>query len=230
MIEPIPESERVKSVKHPDFDQPLLKQALRVKWHMASNTFSFSIVDQDRPPTQRGILSIVSSVKDLLGFVAPFVLQVKILLQDLCCKNLGWDDRILEKDLKQWTSWLKELLKLEQFSVKRYFKLSNFADIASCQLNHFPDTSQVAYSSVSYLRVVDSQGKIWCSFLMRKPCLTPLKPLTIPRMELSAAALSTRLDKMMWQELQSMTLSSGLTAPVSHDTWAMITVDTKPLW
>ena len=160
VIEPIPESERVKSVKHPDFDQPLLKQALRVKWHMASNTFSFSIVDQDRPPTQRGILSIVSSVKDLLGFVAPFVLQVKILLQDLCCKNLGWDDCILEKDLKQWTSWLKELPKLEQFSVKRYFKLSNFADIASCQLNHFPDTSQVAYSSVSYLRVVDSQGKI----------------------------------------------------------------------
>ena len=36
---------------------------------------------------------------------------------------------------------------------------------------------------------------------MGKSRLTPLKPVTIPRMELSAAVLSTRLDRMIRQEL-----------------------------
>lgn len=201
VLESMPESERAKSVKDLDFDQSLIERALGVKWHVASDTFRFSIVVKDRPPTRRGILSVVSSVYDPLGFVAPFVLQVKILLQDLCRKNLGWDDRIPEKDLQRWTSWLEELPKLEQFSVERCFKLSNLADVVSCQLHHFSDASQVAYGSVSYLRLVDSQGQIRCSFLMGKSRLAPLKPLTIPRMELSAAVLSTRLDKMMRQEL-----------------------------
>ena len=87
VIESIPESERAKSVKDLDFDQTLIERALGVKWHVASDTFRFSIVVKDRPPTRRGILSIVSSVYDLLGFVAPFLVQAKTLLQDLCRKN-----------------------------------------------------------------------------------------------------------------------------------------------
>ena len=31
---------------------------------------------------------------DPLGFVSPFVLPAKLLLQELCRKNLGWDDHI----------------------------------------------------------------------------------------------------------------------------------------
>ncbi|XP_044182749.1 uncharacterized protein LOC114952001 [Acropora millepora] len=201
VIESIPESERAKSVKDLDFDQTLIERALGVKWHVASDTFRFSIVVKDRPPTRRGILSIVSSVYDPLGFVAPFVLQAKILLQDLCRKNFGWDDQIPEKELMRWTSWLEELPKLEQFSLERCLKQSDCAGIVSCQLHHFSDASEVAYGAVSYLRLVDSQGNIRCSFLMGKSRLAPLKPLTIPRMELSAAVLSTRLDAMMRQEL-----------------------------
>ena len=99
VIESIPESERAKSVKDLDFDQTLIERALGVRWHVASDTFRFSIVVKDRPPTRRGILSIVSSVYDPLGFVAPFVLQAKTLLRDLCRKNFGWDDQIPEKEL-----------------------------------------------------------------------------------------------------------------------------------
>ena len=40
-------------------------------------------------PTRRGILSLVSSMYDPLGFAAPFTLPAKALLQDLCGQNLG---------------------------------------------------------------------------------------------------------------------------------------------
>lgn len=39
---------------------------------------------------------MVSSVYDSLGFVAPFILTAKLILQDLCKKKPGWDDKIPE--------------------------------------------------------------------------------------------------------------------------------------
>ena len=44
---------------------------------------------------------MVSSVYDLLGFVAPFILTAKLILQDLCKKKPGWDDKISE-DFERW--------------------------------------------------------------------------------------------------------------------------------
>ena len=44
-------------------------------------------------------------------------------------------------------------------------------------------------------------GKVHCSLIMAKSRLVPLKAMTIPRMELSAAVLATRLDRMIKQEV-----------------------------
>ena len=55
---------------------------------------------------------MVSSIFDQLGFVAPFVLSAKIILQRLCKKGLGWDEIILEEDQFEWQKWLAELPKL----------------------------------------------------------------------------------------------------------------------
>lgn len=56
---------------------------------------------KDRPTTRGGILLVVSSVYDPLGFVAPFILTAKLILQDLCKKKPGWDDKIPE-DFERW--------------------------------------------------------------------------------------------------------------------------------
>ncbi len=55
---------------------------------------------------------------DPLGFAAPFVLQAKLILQDLCRRNLGWDEKITADLLKRWEAWLEELPKLEQLTVE----------------------------------------------------------------------------------------------------------------
>ena len=52
---------------------------------------------KDRPPTRRGILSIVSSIYDPIQWD-------------------DWDDRISPEDLAHWQDWLQQLPKLEQFT------------------------------------------------------------------------------------------------------------------
>ena len=84
---------------------------------------------------------MVSSMFDPLGFVAPFVLSAKIILQRLCKKGLGWDEIIPEEDLFEWQKWLAELPKLERFKVNRCFHPPEFGDITKSQLRHFSDAS-----------------------------------------------------------------------------------------
>ena len=60
----------------------------------------------------------------------------------------------------------------------------------------------MAYGAVSYLRLVDMQGRIFCSFLIGKSHLAPLKVTTIPRLELTAATVSVQLNKILTKELQ----------------------------
>jgi len=89
VLESLPESERAINVKGLDFNKPPVKRTLGVQWNVSSDTFDFSIVIKDRPATRRGVLSIVSSVYEPLGFVAPFNLKAKFILQDLCQNQFG---------------------------------------------------------------------------------------------------------------------------------------------
>ena len=203
VINSVPESERAPSVKDLDLDKnsALTERALGVQWNVQADTFSFKIASKEKPATRRGILSVVSSIYDPLGFVSPCILPAKGILQDLCLKGLGWDDQIPELSKQKWAAWLKELPKLEQFEIPRCFKPPDFSDVQQRELHHFSDASCQGYGAVSYLRQIDVKGKVHCSLIMAKSRLAPLKAMTIPRMELSAAVLATRLDKMIRREL-----------------------------
>ena len=124
-----------------------------------------------------------------------------MILRDLCRRGLDWDDKIPPEDLTRWEDWLQELPKLEQFAVERCLKPKNFGRIVSSQLHSFADASQEGYGAVTYLRVVNENGDAHCAFLMGKSRQTPQKSITIPRLELSAAVVATRLNKMMRCEL-----------------------------
>ena len=54
-------------------------------------------------PEQRDfLLSTVSSVYGLMGFVAPLMLQGKAILQELCGLNLEWDEPVPEEAKMKW--------------------------------------------------------------------------------------------------------------------------------
>ena len=177
-----------------------IERALGLERNIEGDCFQFNISQKDKPHTRKGILSMVSSVFDPLGFVAPFVLSAKIILQRLCKKGLGWDEIIPEEDPFEWQKWLAELPKLERFKVNRCFHPPEFGDITKSQPHHFSDASGLGYGAASYLRSVNSHANINCSIVMGKSRLAPVKPRTIPRMELSAATTALRSDTMIKQK------------------------------
>ena len=203
VIEAIPFEDRAEGIQNIDLDKEALpvERALGIQWCIEKDSFQFRIVLKDRPCTRRGILSMVSSIYDPLGFVAWLLLEGKKILQELCKEKTDWDNPVPEDIKARWQRWRAELPSLEELSIPRCYKLSNFGPIASAELHHFSDASTQGYSQCSYLRLTNGKGRIHCSFLMGKARVTPLKPVTVPRLELTAAVVSVKICTQLQREL-----------------------------
>lgn len=185
-----------------DRDQLPVERALELQWCVQTDTFNFKTVCKERMHSRLGILSVVSSVYDPLGCLSPLMLPVKLLLQELCRTNYSWDDEIPPILDQQWIKWVTNLDHLSAFTVDRCLKPHGFGQHVQAQLHHFLDGSENGYGSVIYLRLQNSHNTVHVSFLLGKSRVTPLKPVTIPRLELTAATLAVRIDKMLRTELQ----------------------------
>ncbi|XP_068240008.1 uncharacterized protein [Palaemon carinicauda] len=199
----IPREERDDSVAVLDLNKDELptERALGIHWNMSIDVFTFRIVLKDKPFNRRGVLSVVASIYDPLGYLSPVTLIAKILLQEMCRRKLWWDEEMSADELVRWKTWLAQLPQLEEFQLRRSFIPPDFGDVDTLQLHHFADASQTGYGVVSYLRVVGVNGKIHCTLVIGRARVAPLKRTTIPRLELTAAAIAAQMDSKLKTEL-----------------------------
>ncbi|XP_041484654.1 uncharacterized protein LOC121431209 [Lytechinus variegatus] len=202
VLKTIPESERAKSVLDLGLNDLPTERTLGILWNVKTDMFEFKVAVKEKPLTRRGILSVTSSLYDPLGFVSPFVLTAKILLQDTCAQGLGWDEPVGGAEESRWRQWLEELPQLSDISINRCLKSKSDKDIRIYELHVFCDASQRGYAAVTYLRTIDTAGNIHCSFVFGKTRLCPLKVMTIPRLELSAAVLACSISETVKRELR----------------------------
>ena len=85
VMESFPIHDRVDNLKNLDISQdPLLSQrSLGVMWDLQRDTFTFQITLPECPYTRRGVLEIINSIYDPLGFATPVTLQGRLLLREL---------------------------------------------------------------------------------------------------------------------------------------------------
>lgn len=56
-----------------------------------SDTFTFSVTAAEKPYTRRGILSVINSLYDPLGLVAPVTIRGKMILRKVVTDSSDWD-------------------------------------------------------------------------------------------------------------------------------------------
>ncbi|XP_062713374.1 uncharacterized protein LOC134290289 [Aedes albopictus] len=175
-------------------------KALGINWEPEADIFRVetALRPSHGPITKRTILSGISQLFDPLGIVSPVVIRAKMLMQLLWLQPCGWDDAVSESIADKWNSYAKQLPKLSDFHVPRYALLPN----ATIQLHTFSDASEAAYGACTYARSVDSQGNVAVHLLASKSRVAPLKRISLPRLELCAADLATKLHTKISEALQ----------------------------
>ena len=149
--------------------------------------------------TKRGVISDVSRIFDVLGWLAPAIVPMKMLFQSLWELGIGWDDPVPAPYKQRHERWREELLLLSKVTLQRCY----FAPepTTSVTLHGFCDVSKLAYASVVYIRATYQNRAPTCSLVVAKTKVAPLKELTIPRLELCGAALLARLMESTSQAL-----------------------------
>lgn len=184
------------------------EKILGICWCTESDSFSYSmskkanvrqIIERQEPPTKREVLRTVMSVFDPLGLLAHYVIYIKILLQDVWRTAIDWDEKITSQHHDRWKKWIGLMPKLEQLKLPRcYLKSYTESQCDDIQLHIFVDASEDAYAAVAYFRF-NKNNVVECALIGAKTRVAPLKPMTIPRLELEGAVLGVRLANSIAQ-------------------------------
>ena len=203
MLESIPEEERAKSLQAIDLSDSSLpnESALGLQWNVELDAFTYDVDLPDKPLTKRGLLSMTSSLYDPLGFVGPVVLVPKMIQQELCRQQLDWDDRIPELLADEFVEWLQQVRALNKLKIKRCLKPSiNPQDKPQIELHTFSDASEFAYGAAVYAKVITKRNTE-VSLVIGKSRVAPLKVMSMPRLELTAAVVAAKLYKFTVDEI-----------------------------
>ena len=109
----------------------LVEKALGINWNMSLDSFTFRVKLKHSVHSRRNILSTICSIYDPLGFISPYILPGRIILQNLCKSKLDWDDKIPMNILVDYEHWLSSLEHLSNVSVPRCYKPDGFGTVES---------------------------------------------------------------------------------------------------
>ncbi|XP_043200214.1 uncharacterized protein LOC122369489 [Amphibalanus amphitrite] len=185
-----------------DGETPLpLERVLGLKWETEEDSLCIDVSFPSKPATRRGILSSVSAIYDPLGFISPCTLVAKNILKRLCVDKYSWDDTIPEDMEEEWRCWKEDVELLSMLKVPRCFVSEELSEVKKYEVHHFSDASYDGCGQCSYLRTVFKDDRIASSLIMAKSRVTPVRAVTIPRLELVGAVISVQVSCFLRSEL-----------------------------
>ncbi|XP_017470549.1 PREDICTED: uncharacterized protein LOC108362189 [Rhagoletis zephyria] len=153
-----------------------------------------AVLTGKRRPTKAEVLSLMMSIFDPYGFLCNVILASKVMMQELWRQNAGWHAPVPEKIYQDWYKWYNELSKVKDFKAQRCYHLHFTNTESQIDLRIFVDASELAFAAVAYWRV-HYQNNVTVIFAYGKSRCSPIKPLSIPRLELQSAVLGVRLKE-----------------------------------
>lgn len=133
-----------------------------------------------------------------VGTARTILIHGKILIQNLWRSGSEWDEAVKDPEYHLWKERIKMIECIALVRIPRcYFELATRATYADLQLHIFVDASESAFACVVYFRTTGENGISQCSLVAGKAKVAPVKPLSVPRLELQGCVLGTRLMKFV---------------------------------
>lgn len=185
-----------------DLNPVYVTKVLGMHWDAVNDKFLYKrkqdelmekVCDPSYRPTKREILRIIMRTFDPLGLISKYLIQGKMVMQDVWIEGIGWDDIINEEINYRWQVFIKSFDEIEKIRIDR-----QYADVEpkKCEvyLVTFVDAGEGAFAAVSYFRFVTPEGKVYVGLASAKAKVAPINTLSIPKLELQGGLLGSRLD------------------------------------
>lgn len=140
--------------------------------------------------TKRNILSRIALIFDPLGFLGPIVVVGKLIMQELWLLRIDWDESVPMNLDTKWRDYERQLGCLNDLEIPRKIVVD---DAKLTELHGFADASQQAYGACVYLRTSSNISEFKVHLIAAKSRVSPIKVLSIPRLELCGALLLAQL-------------------------------------
>ena len=134
-------------------------------------TFAVKL-NKEFPITKQQILSEATRLYEPLGWLSPTTIQLESFIQ------LMWTDKTCR--IKRYQSHYRNIM-------------DAFGTVKNLQLHVFCDASTTIYAAVVYMRQKTSEGTTNVDILTAKTRVAPIACTCVPRMELCAALLGSKL-------------------------------------
>ena len=115
-----------------DLEELHIDRSLRITWD--SNTVMLNVSNMVVPETKRGMLSAISSIFDPMSLIAPMIVKIKLLIQELWRRGLDWDNKIPDDLLRQWNIWKQSPVKLSSLSIPHWINFSSNSEIVQLHI------------------------------------------------------------------------------------------------
>lgn len=179
---------------------------LGVGWNPNEDIIHFPCAyeSQTESPTKRSILSDSCKIFDPLGILCILSIVPKIIIQKLWVEKIDWDEPVPEVIRQDWQSFIDSLKYLHTLHIPRHVLCSNPTYI---EIHAFCDASKNCFASAVYLKSYNIQGDMTVRLLCAKARVAPVKPTTIPRLELCACLLGAQLAAAVCRALRCLVTS-----------------------
>ncbi|GFW09348.1 DUF1758 domain-containing protein [Trichonephila clavipes] len=119
-------------------------------------------------------------------------------MQRLWLLELGWSDELPFKEENEWRRFIGSFETLNNISIDRCIVIHRAESI---ELHAFSNASEKAYGSSIYLKSISVLGEVKVCLVTCKSRVSPLKQISIPRLELCGAVLAAKLMKKVKEAL-----------------------------
>ena len=138
--------------------------------------------------TKREVLQQSCKVFNPIGLATPVTIRAKMLIQRLWKESVDWDEPLSDILCQEWSSIFTDLVSVSELAIPRQY-YSCESKMTNAELHLFCDANIKAYGTIAFFRQKDET-----TFVMARGRVAPLKPLTVPQLELLGALTATRLS------------------------------------